>query len=68
MRLTSNDNVNLSKRLGRELSNYRSDIERLSEEIVALERKLSKFDAGRVNIEPQKMENHPIRKEQRAAI
>lgn len=54
LRLTSNDNVNLSKRLGRELSNYRSDIERLSEEIVALERKLSKFDAGRVNIEPQK--------------
>lgn len=54
LQLKSEDNVSLCKRLPRELSDYRSDIERLSEEIVALERKLSKFDAGRVNIEPQK--------------
>lgn len=54
LQLKSEDNVSLCKRLLRELSDYRSDIERLSEEIVALERKLSKFDAGRVNIEPQK--------------
>lgn len=54
LQLKSEDNVSLCKRLLRELSDYRSDIERLSEEIVALERKLSKFDAGRVNIEPPK--------------
>lgn len=50
----NNDIVNSYKRLNRELSDCRSDIERLSEEIVVLERKLSKFDAGRVNVEPPK--------------